>query len=133
MRRGHAQAVVSAVGDYDILRVELDPNGAFNVTEYGTVRNPEQFQALYGYSPYHHVQNKTPYPAVLLMTGENDGRVNPAHSRKMLARLQAASTSKRPMLLRTSSSRGSTGGCAWTSGSPNMTLPISTARMPACR
>jgi phosphodiesterase/alkaline phosphatase D-like protein len=101
-----AQAVVSGVGIYDMLRVELDPNGAFNVTEYGTVRDSAQFQALYGYSPYHHVQNKTAYPAVLFMTGENDGRVNPAHSRKMLARLQAASSSKRPMLLRTSSSSG---------------------------
>jgi phosphodiesterase/alkaline phosphatase D-like protein/dienelactone hydrolase len=98
-----AQAVVSHVGIYDMLRVELDPNGAFNVTEFGSVTNPDQFQALFAYSPYHRVQEKTPYPATLLLTGERDGRVNPAHSRKMAARLQAATASPRPVLLRTSS------------------------------
>src|SRR5438132_10246133 len=86
-------AVVSHVGIYDMLRVELDPNGAFNVTEFGTVTHPEQFRALYAYSPYHHVAPNTPYPAVLMLTGDNDGRVNPAHSRKMVARLRAASGS----------------------------------------
>src|ERR1700737_3668972 len=49
------RAVVSAVGIYDMLRVELAPNGEFNVTEVGTVKDPEQFKALYAYSPYHHV------------------------------------------------------------------------------
>jgi prolyl oligopeptidase len=48
-------AVVSAVGIYDMLRVELAPNGAFNVTEFGTVKDRDQFKALYAYSPYHHV------------------------------------------------------------------------------
>jgi predicted esterase len=100
------QAVVSHVGIYDMLRVELDPNGAFNVTEFGSVKDREQFQALYAYSPYQHVKNKTPYPAVLMLTGENDGRVNPAHSRKMIARLQNASSSKSPTLLRTSARSG---------------------------
>ena len=51
-----ARAVVSAVGIYDMVRVELDPNGAFNTTEFGTVKDPAQFKALYAYSPYHHVQ-----------------------------------------------------------------------------
>lgn len=97
------RAVVSHVGLYDMLRVELDPNGAFNVTEFGTVAIPQHFEALYDYSPYHRVQDGTPYPAVLLTTGENDGRVNPMQSRKMAARLQAATGSERPVLLRTSS------------------------------
>ncbi len=97
-------AVVTHVGIYDMLRVELDPNGAFNVTEFGTVKDPEEFKALYAYSPYHHVVDKTAYPAVFLLTGENDGRVNPLHSRKMAARLQAASGSKKPVLLWTSRS-----------------------------
>ncbi len=100
------QAVVSFVGIYDMLRVELDPNGAFNVTEFGTVKDPEQFRALHAYSPYHHVVYETRYPAVMFLTGENDGRVNPAHSRKMTARLQAATGSGKPILLRTSSTSG---------------------------
>src|SRR5437879_6134192 len=95
------RAVVSFVGIYDMLRVELDPNGAFNVTEYGTVKDPEQFKALYAYSPYHHVRDgMAAYPAVFFLTGVNDGRVDPANSYKMAARLQAATSSGRPVLLR---------------------------------
>jgi prolyl oligopeptidase len=100
------RAVVSFVGIYDMLRVELDPNGEFNTTEFGTVKNNEQFEALYAYSPYHHVKDGTAYPAVLFLTGENDHRVNPLHSRKMTARLQAARGSDRPVLLRTSANSG---------------------------
>ena len=100
------RAIVSSVGIYDMLRVELAPNGAFNVTEFGTVKNPEQFKALYAYSPYHHVVDGTKYPAVLMMTGANDGRVAPYHSRKMTARLVTANKSENPILLRTSSSAG---------------------------
>jgi prolyl oligopeptidase len=100
------RAVVSSVGIYDMLRVELAPNGAFNVTEFGTVKDPDQFKALYAYSPYHHVVDGTKYPAVLMMTGANDGRVAPYHSRKMTARLLAANKSENPILLRTSTSAG---------------------------
>ena len=100
------RAVVSYVGIYDMLRVELDPNGAFNVTEFGTVKDPDQFKALYAYSPYHHVKDGTSYPAILFPTGENDHRVNPMQSRKMTARLQAATSSGYPILLRTSSNAG---------------------------
>ncbi len=100
------RAVVSSVGIYDMLRVELDPNGAFNVTEFGSVKDPEQFRALYDYSPYHHVKDGTAYPAVMFFTGENDHRVNPMNSRKMTARLQAANGSHFPVLLRTSSNAG---------------------------
>ena len=100
------RAVVSEVGIYDMLRVELDPNGAFNVTEFGTVKDPDQFKALYAYSPYHHVKDGTAYPAILMPTGENDHRVNPMQSRKMIAGLQAADSSGHPILLRTSSSAG---------------------------
>jgi prolyl oligopeptidase len=100
------RAVVSHVGLYDMLRVELFPNGAFNVTEFGTVKDPEQFRALYAYSPYHHVVDEVKYPAVLMLTGDNDGRVDPANSRKMTARLQAATGSHHPVLLRTSAASG---------------------------
>ena len=100
------RAVVSSVGIYDMLRVELAPNGAFNVTEFGTVKDPEQFKALYAYSPYHHVVDGTKYPAILMMTGANDGRVAPYHSRKMIARLEEANKSDKPILLRTTLERG---------------------------
>jgi prolyl oligopeptidase len=100
------RAVVSYVGIYDMLRAELDPNGQFNITEFGTVKDPDQFKALYAYSPYHHVQDGTAYPAILMPTGENDHRVNPMQSRKMIARLQAATSSDHPILLRTSSNSG---------------------------
>jgi prolyl oligopeptidase len=99
-------AVISSVGIYDMLRVELAPNGAFNVTEFGTVKDPEQFKALYAYSPYHHVVDGTKYPAILMLTGANDGRVAPYHSRKMVARLDEANQSGNPILLRTSTSAG---------------------------
>ncbi len=100
------RAVVSHVGIYDMLRVETFPNGVFNITEFGTVRERDQFQALYAYSPYHHVKDGTDYPAVLFMTGDNDGRVDPMNSRKMTARLQAATHSNQPVFLRTSSGSG---------------------------
>ena len=101
-----ARAVVSRVGIYDMLRVELDPNGAFNTTEFGSVQDADQFKALYSYSPYHHVNNGVAYPAVLFPCGDNDGRVNPAHSRKLTARLQTATSSGRPILLRTTATAG---------------------------
>jgi prolyl oligopeptidase len=103
-------AVVSYVGIYDMLRVEDTPNGAFNVTEFGTVKEPAQFEALYKYSPYHHVRDGQKYPPVMFLTGENDPRVEPWHSRKMTARLQAAQGSPEGkgglVLLRTNADTG---------------------------
>ncbi|MCC6524223.1 MAG: S9 family peptidase [Polyangiaceae bacterium] len=103
---GQFRAVVSLVGIYDMLRVELTANGAFNVTEFGSVKDKAEFDALYAYSPYHHVADGTAYPAVLFITGANDPRVDPWHSRKMTARLQAATGGRSPVLLRTSDSTG---------------------------
>jgi prolyl oligopeptidase len=100
------RVVVSEVGIYDMLRVELDPNGSFNVTEFGSVKDPALFKAMYAYSPYHHVKAGTRYPAVLFVTGDNDHRVNPAHSRKMTAELQAMTTSGLPVMLRTNANAG---------------------------
>jgi len=95
-------AVVSHVGVYDMLRVELSPNGSFNVPEYGTVEDPAQFKALYAYSPYHHVVDGTAYPPILLPAGANDPRVDPMQSRKFAARLQAATGGRSLVLLRPS-------------------------------
>ncbi len=98
-----ARAAVAAVGIFDMLRFELHPNGAFNVTEFGTVKDPEQFRALRAYSPFHAVKDRARYPAVLLTAGDADPRVDAYHARKMTARMQAAS-SGRPVLLRVSGS-----------------------------
>lgn len=100
------RAVSASVGLYDMLRSELSPNGAFNVTEFGSVKDEAEFRALRAYSPFHNVKDETAYPAVLFMTGANDPRVDPYHSRKMVARLQAATASDRPILLRASSDTG---------------------------
>ncbi len=100
------RAVIARVGIYDMLRVELHSNGAFNVTEFGSVKDPDQFKALYSYSPLHNVRDGIAYPAVLLTAGDHDGRVDPYQSRKMAARLQEATSSDHPVLLRTSSTSG---------------------------
>jgi prolyl oligopeptidase len=100
------RVVVSRVGIYDMLRVECDPNGEFNTTEFGTVKNREQFRALYAYSPYHKVREGEKYPSILMPAGEHDGRVNPANSRKMVAALQYSSSSGNPVLLRWSGTSG---------------------------
>jgi prolyl oligopeptidase len=98
--------VVSHAGFYDALRWENQPNGEFNVTEFGSVKDAAQFKALHTYSPLVNVKDGTAYPAVLLTAGDNDGRVAPYESRKMAARLQAASSSDRPILLRTEAAAG---------------------------
>ena len=59
-----------------MLRVELSPNGAFNITEFGTREGRAQFKALYAYSPYHHVARRAAIPPILMTTGANDPRVD---------------------------------------------------------
>jgi prolyl oligopeptidase len=95
-----ARAVVAAVPVLDSLRSETSTNGVYNVTEFGTVSDPEQFAALMAYSPYHRVEDQTSYPAVLMTAGEHDTRVDAWHAKKMTARLQAATRSEHPVLLR---------------------------------
>lgn len=93
-------AAQSAVGISDMLRMELTPNGAPNVAEFGTVTKADQFQAMYALSPYHRVRDGTAYPAVIVTTGANDPRVDAWLPAKMAARLQAATSSGKPVLLR---------------------------------
>jgi prolyl oligopeptidase len=100
------RAVVSQVGFYDLLREERTPNGAFNTPEFGTVRDPGQFAWMRRQSPYENVIAGRAYPAVLMTTGVNDPRVEPYNSRKMTARLQAASSSGLPILLWQKSGEG---------------------------
>ncbi|MEH2563170.1 prolyl oligopeptidase family serine peptidase [Bradyrhizobium sp. AZCC 2289] len=101
-----ARAVLSEVGIFDTLREEDFPNGAFNVTEFGSVKDPQQFRALYAYSPYHHVEKGKEYPAVFLTADADDNRVNPMQSRKMAAALQWANSGTKPILLHTTAGVG---------------------------
>jgi len=93
-------AAIIEVGDTDALRAEFQVSGPANIPEFGTVKNPEGFKGLYEMSAYAHVKDGTRYPAVLLVTGINDPRVAPWQPAKMTARLQAATTSAKPILLR---------------------------------
>ena len=69
------------------------------IDEYGTSDVPDDFHALYRYSPYHRIQDNVAYPAVMFISGDADTRCNPMHTRKMAARLQAANISRHPILL----------------------------------
>jgi prolyl oligopeptidase len=68
--------------------------------EYGSATDPEQFDVLLGYSPYHRVREGVAYPAVLFTVFDGDTRVDPLHARKMCAALQYATTGNGPILLR---------------------------------
>ena len=87
------------VGDSDSMRSELMASGPANIPEFGTVKEPGGFKALYGMDAYQHVKANA-YPSVLLTTGVNDPRVAPWQAAKMAARLQASTTSGKPVLLR---------------------------------
>jgi prolyl oligopeptidase len=93
-------AAIDKVGMSNTLRSELTQNGETNIPEFGTVKTEEGFKALYAMSPYEHIKDGTPYPAILLETGMNDPRVDPWEMTKMTARLQAATSSGKPVLLR---------------------------------
>jgi len=93
-------AALIEVGFTDALRGELEQDGPAEIPEWGTVKNPDGFKGLYEMSAYAHVKNGVRYPAVMLTTGRNDPRVAPWESDKMTARLQAATTSDKPILLR---------------------------------
>lgn len=92
-------AALIRVGDSDALRSELMASGPANIPEFGTVKQPDGFKALYAMDAYQHVKRNS-YPAVLLTTGVNDPRVAPWQAAKMTARLQASTTGAKPVLLR---------------------------------
>jgi len=83
----------------DMIRYHLFDFAAGWADEYGSPEDAEDFYSLIKYSPYHRVQDGAGYPAVLLISGDADSRCNPMHSRKMVARLQAANKSDHPILL----------------------------------
>ncbi|MDW8353740.1 MAG: prolyl oligopeptidase family serine peptidase [Bryobacterales bacterium] len=104
------RAVICGAPLLDMLRYHKFSVARWWVAEYGSAEDPEQFQYLYAYSPYHRVRDGTPYPAVLFVTGDADTRVDPLHARKMTARLQAATSSGRPVLLLYDTYRGHSAG-----------------------
>jgi prolyl oligopeptidase len=103
-------AVVCAVPLLDMVRYHNFLVARFWVSEYGSSDDPAQFRYLLTYSPYHNVRAGTAYPSILFVTGDGDTRVAPLHARKMAARVQAATTSGNPILLRYDTKSGHAGG-----------------------
>ncbi|MGC2160745.1 MAG: prolyl oligopeptidase family serine peptidase, partial [Silvibacterium sp.] len=90
----------------DMLRYERFDHASKWRSEYGAIEDPEDFRALYGYSPYHHVNNSACYPSALFVTGGRDERCNPAHAMKMVALLQDLPAQANPVLLDYDKERG---------------------------
>ena len=105
------QAVLCEFPDLDMLGFyRFKNNNPPALLEYGNASDPAQFKYLYAYSPYQKVKPGEKYPAVFLTTGDQDTRVPPLQARKMTARLQAASTSGKPVLLLYDTKAGHAGG-----------------------
>lgn len=93
-------ACLPAVGVMDMLRFHKFTAGRFWVDDYGSAENPEEFKALYAYSPYHNLKRGTKYPPTLVTTADTDDRVVPGHSFKFIAALQYAQAGPAPVLAR---------------------------------
>lgn len=100
------RAVVCIAPMLDMLRYHLFDGAHAWQEEFGTAEDPDDFAALSRYSPYHQVRDGTVYPATLIISGDADQNCNPLHARKMTARLQAATSSGRPVLLDYNQFRG---------------------------
>ena len=93
-------AAVPAVGVLDMLRFRDFTIGKAWESDYGSVENAEEFQAMLKYSPLHNVKSGVDYPATLIITGDHDDRVFPAHSFKFAAAMQGADPHGKPILIR---------------------------------
>ncbi len=100
------RAVICQVPLLDMLRYQNFQIAKLWIPEYGSSEDPKQFEWLYAYSPYHHVQKGTTYPAVLFMTADSDTRVDPMHAKKMTAELQSDNGGPHPILLRIETKAG---------------------------
>jgi prolyl oligopeptidase len=103
-------AALAYVGVMDMLRFNQFGQGAGWEGDFGSPQNPADFKVLYAYSPYHNVRPGTHYPPSLIITGDHDTRVMPAHSFKFAAALQAAQAGAAPILLHVQLSAGHGGG-----------------------
>lgn len=99
-------AAIYEVGCLDTVRAEFTANGITNISEFGTVKDPAEFKALLEMSTYHQIKDGVAYPAVLLVHGMNDPRVDVWNSSKTAARLQAANPGGKPVLLRLDAQAG---------------------------
>ncbi|MBE9142802.1 prolyl oligopeptidase family serine peptidase [Planktothrix mougeotii] len=99
-------AALPAVGVLDMLRFHKFTIGWAWCSDYGSPENPEEFQALYAYSPLHNLKSETAYPATLITTGDHDDRVVPAHSFKFAATLQENHVGENPVLIRIETKAG---------------------------
>ncbi|MCV3217224.1 prolyl oligopeptidase family protein [Plectonema radiosum NIES-515] len=99
-------AALPAVGVMDMLRFHKFTIGWAWISEYGSPDNPQEFKALYAYSPLHNLKPGTAYPATMITTADHDDRVVPAHSFKFAAALQAAHTGENPVLIRIETKAG---------------------------
>jgi prolyl oligopeptidase len=93
-------AVVCSAPLLDMLRYERFGMGANWSGEYGSASDPDEFEWLYAYSPYHHVTDGVAYPAVVFTVFDGDTRVDPLHARKLCAALQHATSSGKPVVIR---------------------------------
>ena len=93
-------ACLPAVGVMDMLRFHKFTAGRYWVDDYGSADDPEEFQALLGYSPYHNLKQGTCYPPTMVTTADTDDRVVPGHSFKFAAALQHAQACEHPALIR---------------------------------
>jgi prolyl oligopeptidase len=84
----------------DMLRFQKFTIGWAWASDYGSSENPEEFKAIYKYSPLHNIKPGTKYPPTLATTADHDDRVFPAHSFKFAAALQQAQTGSAPVLIR---------------------------------
>lgn len=98
-------AALPAVGVMDMLRFHRFTIGRAWTSDYGSSENPEEFKALYAYSPLHNLK-KIKYPAVLVTTADHDDRVVPAHSFKYAATLQEMQAGDAPVLIRIETKAG---------------------------
>jgi len=100
------RAVVCSVPLLDMVRYHRFRIARLWIPEYGDPDNADQFRVLLAYSPYHHVKDRERYPSLLITAAESDTRVDPLHARKWAARLQAAQSAERPILLRIETKAG---------------------------
>jgi prolyl oligopeptidase len=103
-------ACIPEVGVIDMLRFHQFTAGQFWRAEYGSADDPDQFKALYAYSPYHNIKDGIKYPATMIMTADTDDRVVPMHSFKFAAALQRAQAGSAPIILRVETRAGHGGG-----------------------